>query len=105
MMLIYMNILDDDDDIGDDDDDGISMLYMLHSFIFIDDTVSIRGVGSVKGMIPIVWNLCWQGRIWMMLDRSVGFPTGDVWYHMHNVSFIHMHDFSYNMINICYVTI
>src|SRR3954471_5069205 len=85
MMLIYMNILDDDDDdIGDDDDDigddddGISMLYMLHSFIFIDDTVSIRGVGAVKGMIPIVWNLCWQGRIWMMWISHGLVPLDDV---------------------------
>src|SRR3954467_8064067 len=51
MMLIYMNILDHDDDIDDDDDDddGISMLYMLHSFIFIDDTVSIRVCWISKG--------------------------------------------------------
>src|SRR3954470_12790871 len=86
MMLIYMDILDDDEDIDDNDDDGISLLYMLHSFTFIDDTVSIRVCWISEGHDSHCVDLCWQGRILMMLDRSWVIPIGRCWCHMHSVS-------------------
>jgi len=75
---VYMNMLsiDDDDDEMSIDDATHRMVMMKVCYIYVA-CIHKHGLNpiwwedSARGRIPIVWNLCWQGRIWMMIDRSV----------------------------------